>query len=112
MDFTTFCVFLSSLSFFAYAYSYFNSPHMKKEFKRFGLEKMGLFTIVLEILGASGLLVGLYFHFILIISSLGLALLMFAGVIVRIKMKDSMWVSFPAIFYMVLNSYLFWESIN
>lgn len=85
---------------------------MKKEFKRFGLEKMGLFTIILEILGASGLLVGLYFHFILIISSLGLALLMFAGVIVRIKMKDSMWVSFPAIFYMVLNSYLFWESIN
>ena len=85
---------------------------MKKEFKRFGLEKMGLFTIILEILGASGLLVGLYFQFILIISSLGLALLMFAGVIVRIKMKDSMWVSFPAIFYMVLNSYLFWESIN
>ena len=85
---------------------------MKKEFKRFGLEKMGLFTIILEILGASGLLVGLYFHFILIISSLGLALLMFAGVIVRIKMKDSMWVSFPALFYMVLNSYLFWESIN
>jgi len=85
---------------------------MKKEFKRFGLEKMGLFTIILEILGASGLLVGLYFHFILIISSLGLALLMFAGVIVRIKMKDSMWVSFPAIFYMILNSYLFWESIN
>ena len=85
---------------------------MKKEFKRFGLEKMGLFTIILEILGASGLLVGLYFHFILIISSLGLALLMFAGVKVRIKMKDSMWVSFPAIFYMVLNSYLFWESIN
>ncbi len=85
---------------------------MKKEFKRFGLEKMGLFTIILEILGAAGLLVGLYFHFILIISSLGLALLMFAGVIVRIKMKDSMWVSFPAIFYMVLNSYLFWESIN
>ena len=85
---------------------------MKKEFKRFGLEKMGLFTIILEILGASGLLVGLYFHFILIISSLGLALLMFAGVIVRIKMKDSMRVSFPAIFYMILNSYLFWESIN
>ena len=112
MDFTTSCVFLSSISFFAYAFSYFNSPHMKKEFKRFGLEKMGLFTIILEILGAAGLLVGLYFHFILIISSLGLALLMFAGVIVRIKMKDSMWVSFPAIFYMVLNSYLFWESIN
>lgn len=85
---------------------------MKNEFKRFGLEKMGLMTIILEILGATGLLVGLYFHFILIISSLGLALLMFAGVLVRIKMKDSILVSLPALFYMILNSYLFWKSIN
>ena len=44
---------------------------MKNEFKRFGLEKMGLMTIILEILGATGLLIGLI-SFILIISSLGL----------------------------------------
>jgi|TARA_B110000259_G_scaffold187455_1_gene241733 hypothetical protein len=103
---------MSSFSFFAYAFSYFNSPHMKNEFKRFGLEKIGLTTVLLEITGALGLLIGLKFHFILLISSLGLALLMFIGFIVRIKLKDSIWVSLPAFFYMVLNTYIFWKSIN
>ena len=108
----TICTLLSSLSFFAYAFSYFNTPHMKREFKRFGLEKIGLTTVVLEIIGAVGLLVGLKFHFILMISSLGLALLMFAGLIVRIKSKDSIWISLPAFFYLALNAYIFWASIN
>jgi len=88
-------VLISSLSFFAYAYSYFKAPQMKNEFKRFGLEKMGLIIIMLEIIGALGLLVGLKFYFILMISSLGLAILMFAGLIVRIKVKDNIWISFP-----------------
>ncbi len=108
----TICTLISSLSFFAYAFSYFNAPHMKNEFKRFGLEKIGLTTVLLEITGALGLLVGLKFYFILMISSLGLALLMFAGIIVRVKLKDSIWISLPAFFYMVLNAYIFWTSIN
>ena len=85
---------------------------MKKEFKRFGLEKMGLFTIILEILGALGLLIGILYHPILIISSLGLSLLMFAGVLVRIKVKDNMWISLPAFLYMLVNAYIFWTAIN
>ena len=112
MNLLTVCVLFSSLSFFAYAYSYFKAPKMKEEFKRFGLEKLGFTVIVLEVLGALGLLVGLKFSFFLMISSLGLALLMFAGVIVRIKLKDSIWVSFPAFFYMILNTYIFLASIN
>jgi hypothetical protein len=84
---------------------------MKNEFKRFGLEKIGLITVLLEIIGAIGLLVGLKFYFILMISSLGLALLMLAGLIVRIRLKDSIWISLPAFFYMVLNTYIFWTSI-
>jgi hypothetical protein len=85
---------------------------MKNEFKRFGLEKMGLFTIVLEILGALGLLIGVLYHPILLISSLGLSLLMFAGVLVRIKVKDNMWISLPAFLYMLVNAYIFWTAIN
>jgi hypothetical protein len=85
---------------------------MKNEFKRFGLEKIGLTTVLLEITGALGLLVGLKFNLILMISSLGLALLMFAGLIVRIKLKDSIRVSLPAIFYMVLNAFIFWISLK
>ncbi|WP_246046807.1 hypothetical protein [Hyunsoonleella aestuarii] len=85
---------------------------MKNEFKRFGLEKIGLTIVLLEIIGAFGLLVGLKFNFILMISSLGLALLMFVGLIVRIKLKDSIWISLPALFYMTLNSYIFYTSTN
>ena len=107
MEWLTIYVLISSLSFFAYAVSYFRSPHMKNEFKRFGLAKMGLLVILLEILGAIGLLVGLKFHVILVISSLGLALLMFAGIMVRIKVKDSFIIIFPAFFYMALNALIF-----
>ena len=112
MDIDKICILTSSLSFFAYALSYFISPHMKKEFKRFGLEKIGLLTIILELIGATGLIVGLKFDPILIISSFGLALLMFSGLIVRIRLKDSIWISLPALFYMGLNTYIFFSSIN
>ena len=112
MNVVAICALISSLSFLAYSFSYFNAPHMKNEFKRFGLEKVGLSTVILQIIGALGLLVGLKFNFILVISSLGLAILMFAGLIVRIKLKDSILISLPALFYMVLNTYIFWSSIN
>lgn len=88
------------------------SPHMKNEFKRFNLEKLGLLTIFLEFLGATGLMVGLKLNPILIISSLGLGLLMLCGVVVRLKLKDSVWISSPAIFYMFLNMYIFVASIR
>ena len=85
---------------------------MKKEFERFGLEKIGLFTIALEFMGAAGLVVGLIYNPILVISSLGLSLLMLAGLMVRIRLKDNIRVSLPAFFYMGLNTYIFFESIN
>ena len=104
------CILISSLSFFTYAVSYFTSPHMKKEFKRFGLEKIGLLIIILEFIGATGLMIGLKFNPILAISSFGLTLLMLCGAIVRIKLKDSFWISLPALFYMGLNTYIFLKS--
>tara|TARA_B100000497_G_scaffold50432_1_gene58125 strand:- start:46046 stop:46306 length:261 start_codon:yes stop_codon:yes gene_type:complete len=86
---------------------------MKMEFKRFGLEKFGLIIIALQFLGATGLMVGLVlFNPLLIISSLGLALLMLAGFLVRLKLKDGILVSLPALFYMSLNAYIFLVSIN
>ena len=84
---------------------------MKSEFNRFGLEKLGALTAVLEILGALGLLVGLRFHPLILVSSGGLAFLMLLGVAVRIKMKDSILISLPATFYMLLNAYIFFLSL-
>ncbi len=51
MSAITIVTLISSFSFFFYAFSYFRTPHMKNEFKRFGLEKIGLATVLLEIIG-------------------------------------------------------------
>ncbi len=111
MDIDKICVLISSFSFFAYTIYYFKSSKMEMEFKRFGLEKFGLIIITLQFLGATGLMVGLVFNPLLIISSLGLALLMLAGFLVRLKLKDGILVSLPALFYMSLNTYIFLVSI-
>jgi hypothetical protein len=84
---------------------------MKNEFKRFGLEKLGLLTVILELIGAIGLLIGIKINLLLIIASLGLGLLMLCGVIVRLRLKDNLWISFPALFYMFLNFYIFFKSL-
>ncbi len=112
MNLLTILILISSLSFLGYGIAYFKSPQMKSEFKRFGLEKAGMLTAVLELLGAVGLLVGLKFRLILLISAGGLALLMFLGVAVRIKVKDSFWIALPALFFMTLNSYIFFMSLH
>ena len=111
MNLLNILILISSLSFIGYGIAYFISPQMKTEFKRFGLEKAGALTAVLEILGAVGLLVGLKFPLILLISAGGLALLMFLGVAVRIKIKDNLWITLPALFYMILNSFIFFMSL-
>lgn len=105
-------IFLSSVSFFGYVISYFTSPHMKSEFKRFGLEKLGFLTIILQLIGAAGLLLGFYYSPLLLLSSLGLGTLMLLGLLVRIRLKDSLWISIPALFYMFLNYYIFWETLQ
>jgi len=104
-------ILFSSVSFFAYGILYFTSANIKNEFKRFGLEKFGILTALLEILGAIGLIVGLFFLPILLISSGGLALLMLLGLVARLRVKDSIWVSMPALFFMLLNAYILFKSI-
>lgn len=111
MNLLTICILLSSLSFIFYSISYFVGTHMKNEFKRFNLEKLGLLVIILEILGALGLLAGIWYKPLLLLSSGGLALLMFLGVAVRFNLKDSLWITIPALFYMVLNGYIFYFSL-
>jgi uncharacterized membrane protein YphA (DoxX/SURF4 family) len=105
-------VIFSGISFLYYGVTYFTSPNMKAEFKRFGLEKVAILTAVLEITGGLGLLLGLFVPFLLYISSAGLALLMLLGFITRLYIKDSIWVSLPALFFMFLNIYIFLVSLQ
>ena len=112
MNIIQICSIVSSVSFFAYVLHYFKSPKMKTEFKRFGLEKFGLAIIILQLFGSAGLIVGLKYSPLLIISSLGLAILMIAGFVVRLKSKDGIFLSLPALFFAGLNTYIFLESIK
>ncbi len=104
-------VLFSSLSFLGYGIAYFKSPNMKSEFKRFGLEKQGMLVVMLEILGALGLLVGLAVNPILLIAAGGLALLMLLGVAVRLKIGDGVLVTLPAFAFMLLNAYIFYKAL-
>lgn len=85
---------------------------MKNEFIRFKLERLGMLTILLEFLGALGLLIGFLYKPILLISSGGLALLMFLGVLVRIKVKDDILTSLPAVLFMIINLYIMIATIR
>lgn len=107
MELVKICAVVSSLSFICYVISYFVSPNMKQEFIRYGLQKIGLFVIILQSIGAVGLIIGFKYPPILLISALGLSLLMLAGLIVRLRLKDSLSAYFPALFYMLLNAYIF-----
>lgn len=111
MGFLNILILISSISFFVYGIAYFTSPHMKNEFRRFGLEKLGLLIALLELTGAIGLIVGYSLNAILLISSGGLAILMLMGVVVRLKIRDSLVATSPAFLYMLLNSFIFYKTI-
>ena len=61
---------------------------------------------MLQLLGAAGLLVGFYMPWAGQFSATGLAVMMLCGVVVRIKIKDTVLQTLPAFAYMVLNAYL------
>jgi hypothetical protein len=106
------CVLISAVSFYFYGAAYFLSPHIKAEFRRFKLERIGVLVVGLELLGATGLLVGLKYNPLLMASSLGLGVLMLCGLIVRIKFKDSFLISIPAFFFMILNFFIFFQTLK
>jgi hypothetical protein len=101
---------ISSLLFLFYGLFCLFSSRSKKEFIRFKLERFRHLTGLLEILGGVGLLVGMYFSQpIYVISSAGLALLMLLGVAVRVRVKDSVFETFPAFVLMIVNGAIFFS---
>jgi hypothetical protein len=103
---------LSSILFFTYGVGCFFSAKLKIEFERYGFKKYRVTIAILEILGSIGLLVGLYYQPIFILSSGGLSMLMFCAIIVRGKIKDPLSKWIPAIFLFFINLILFIESLN
>lgn len=96
----------SSLVFIVYGVFCAFTPSMLADFHRFGLDNLRILTGILEILGGTGLLVGLKWRPALWLSSAGLALLMLIAFGVRLKMRDSVVLSTPSFLLMLLNAYI------
>lgn len=95
-----------------YGIMIFFSDRMLKEFERFRLKEFAGLVGFLELSGAAGLIVGLLYYPVLLVASGGLAILMLLGFAIRIKIKDSFLLSLPALFLMVVNFYIFVNTIN
>jgi uncharacterized membrane protein len=101
-----------AVSFLFYGIGCFMNPKMKKEFIRYGIPQYRKLTGLLQILGGLGILVGFWETHLQLVSTLGLSLLMWFGVITRIKIKDHLLQILPAIFYGLLNAYLSFQVIQ
>jgi hypothetical protein len=94
----------SSLAFIYFGINCFYSKFIILEFNRYGLPRYRKLTGFLQLIGAIGLLIGLYFYpLLLLLASVGLCLLMLAGFIVRIKIKDNFIKSSPSFTFAALN---------
>ena len=97
---------VSSLVFIVYGVFCAFTPSMIADFHRFGLDSLRILTGILEILGGTGLLVGLRWRPALWLSSAGLGLLMLIAFGVRLRMRDSVALSTPSFLLMLLNLYI------
>lgn len=95
-------------AFFAvYGIQCFKSQFMIEEFRRYGMsDNLRKLTGTLQLFGATGLLIGLYFYILGFIAAVGLSLMMLVAFGTRITIRDSVNQSLPAFFFMILNGYL------
>lgn len=97
---------LSSVSFLWYGIASLTKEGMVDDFERFGLSQYRRLTGGLEVLGGVGLLAGLLWTPLLVVSAVGLSVLMLLGVLVRVRVRDP-WVQIlPAFLLLLLNLFL------
>ena len=97
-----FVMLFCATSFYLYGWSCLKTEYMVREFKRYRLAEFRRLTGNLQLLGATGLLLGLLIKPIGGLAAAGLSLQMACGLGVRIRIKDSWFRCLPAITYMIL----------
>jgi hypothetical protein len=80
---------------------------MTLEFQRYGMTHLRTLTGILELLAGFSLIYGFYYSKNLVfLVSICLALLMFIGIIVRIRVGDTLVQTLPAILFMLANIFI------
>jgi hypothetical protein len=97
---------ISAVLFLVYGALCLFSGGMEEEFERYGLSRFRRLTGALEVLGGLGLLVGLLFAEVMLVASSGLALLMLLGVIARVRVRDRLVETLPALLLLAANLFL------
>jgi hypothetical protein len=107
---TLFLSIIIAAFFLVYGAQCLKSPFMIKEFRRYGMsDNLRKLTGTLQLLGACGLLVGLYFNILGFIAAAGLSLMMLVAFATRLTVRDSLNQSLPSFFFMILNGYLTYD---
>ena len=103
---------LLAVSFFYYGWACVFSKHMVSEFERYGVPKFRIMIGVLQVLGGLGLIGGYLVPAVQLLSVSGLALLMFCGCVLRLKIRDSFLQILPAGILLILNLWVFIELLG
>lgn len=97
---------VSAVTFLFYGIACMVSSHMRVEFERYGLARFRNLVGALECLGALGLLVGRFHQPILVLAAAGLTLTMVMGIVTRVRIRDSLAQTLPAIVLLLLNAFV------
>lgn len=79
---------------------------MVTEFQRYKLVRFRVLTGVLQVIGATGLLIGLILPAVGFAAAGGLAVQMLLGFCVRLKIKDNLFQASPSFIFMWVNACL------
>ena len=91
--------------FYGFACLFFDG--MVEEFERYGLSRFRRLTGSLEILGALGLMAGYVIPGVTLLASAGLTVLMLLGTATRIRVRDTLVETLPALVLMLVNAFIF-----
>jgi len=111
MEVNNIIIIFTAISFIIYGLSSFKSKRMASEYKRWGFGKSRSIIGFFQLLGGLGLLLGFTYQSILLTSSIGIAVMMFFAIIVRLKIKDSLIEILPALTYLLLASIIINSSL-
>lgn len=97
----------SAIAFTYYGFRCLRSSEARQEYRRYGISRFRVMNGVLQLLGATGVMVGLVFSPLGAAAALGLAAMMALGLITRVRLGDAPRLMIPAASLCVLNSVLF-----
>ena len=94
----------TALAFLYYGLACLFSDFTRSEFERYGIPQFRVLTGILQLCGALGIAIGLYYPLFGVLAASGLSLLMLSGFIVRIRIKDSLLKTLPSFLLMIVNA--------